>query len=301
MDTSKYFLIVNLVAGRGRCKEIFPRVRAELDQRGLEYDLHFTNEPLEAADVAEMVSKAGFTHIVAMGGDGTINEVVNGMIHAQTDLPLGVIPAGSGNDFVRMLGIPSDPVAAIDLLMKGPSRKIDLGYVVGDRYFVNGIGIGIDAQAARDVLQMEHLRGAAAYLYAVVKEVFRFQAFAVTLSGDNWTETKTCVSLGITNGKYAGGGFKLAPRAELEDGMIDVSAIGDYSVFGRLLHLPQARKGTHLKLKRVYYSQTQTVTVSSSAKLIAHIDGEVYQLPSNPFEVTAATDALTVIAPIPSS
>ncbi len=244
-----------------------------------------------------MVAEKGFTHIVAMGGDGTINEVVNGMVTAKTSLPLGVIPAGSGNDFVRMLGIPSDPTTAIDLLIDGSSRKIDLGYVVGDRYFVNGLGIGIDAQVARDVLQMEHLRGAAAYLYAAIKEVFRFQAFPVTLTGEEWTETKTCVSLGITNGKYAGGGFKLAPRAEVDDGLIDIAAIGDYSVLGRLRHLPQARKGTHISLKRVYYQQVHTVTVSSAAKLIAHIDGEVYRLPSSSFDVAAAPKAITVIAP----
>jgi len=297
MDKRKYFLIVNLIAGQGRCKEIFPPVKAELDRRGLDYDLHFTNEPLEAIDVAQMVIEAGFTHIVAMGGDGTINEVVNGILNLKASYPLGVIPAGSGNDFIRMLGIPADPMRAIAALVSGEEREIDLGYVVGDRYFVNGLGIGIDAQVARDVLEMKRLRGKVAYLYAAVKEVLRFKAFPVLLTGEGWTEERDLISLGITNGKYAGGGFKLAPRAEVDDGLIDIAAIEDFSsTIKRLIHLPQTRTGAHLRLAEVHYHQDRSVTVSSPAKLIAHIDGEVYRLPASSFEITAAPQALRVIA-----
>jgi YegS/Rv2252/BmrU family lipid kinase len=298
MNKRRYFLIVNLIAGQGHCKEIFPQVKAELDRRGLDYDLHFTNEPLEAIDVAQMVIEAGFTHIVAMGGDGTINEVANGILNSKSSYPLGVIPAGSGNDFVRMIGIPADPMHAIDTLISGEERTIDLGYVVGDRYFINGLGIGIDAQVARDVLKMERLRGAVAYLYAAIKEVIRFKAFPVKLTGTNWTEERNFISLGITNGKYAGGGFKLAPRAEIDDGLVDIAAIEDFSSrFKRLINLPKARKGAHLKLNEVHYHQDRLVTVSSPAKLIAHIDGEVYRLPKSPFKVAVAPKALQVIAP----
>ena len=296
MKKRKYFLIVNLIAGHGRCKEIFPKVKAELDRRGLDYDLHFTNEPLEATDVAQMVIEAGFTHIVAVGGDGTINEVTNGLVSSKTPLSLAVIPAGSGNDFVRMIGIPADPMRAIDLLINGGEREIDLGYVVGDRYFVNGIGIGIDAQVARDVLQMERLRGTVAYLYAAVKEVFRFKAFPLSLTGEGWNEERTCISFGVMNGKYCGGGFKLAPKAEVDDGLLDMAAIEDFSRIERLIHLPKARKGTHLKLAKVHYHQDRVVTISSPVKLIAHIDGEVYRLPGESFQVAVVPGALRVIA-----
>jgi len=301
MDNRKYFLIVNLIAGRGHCKDIFPRVKAELDRRKLNYDTHFTNEPMEAADVAQMVIEAGFTHIIAMGGDGTINEVANGIVKSETPYPLGVIPAGSGNDFARMTGIPTDPMEAIELLVSGEERTIDLGYIVGDRYFVNGVGIGIDAQAARHVLSMDHLRGAAAYLYAAVKEVIRFKAFPAKLIGKDWTEEREFISIGIMNGKYAGGGFKLAPRAEIDDGLLDTAAIEDFpSTIKRLINLPRARKGTHLGLAEVHYHQDYKVTVSSPAKLIAHIDGEMYRLPESPFEIAITPKTLHVIA-APSS
>jgi len=293
MEKRRYFLIVNLIAGQGRCKELFPKVKQELDRRGIEYDLHCTNEPLEAIDVAEMGIAAGFTHIVAMGGDGTVNEVANGLVGSAATL--GVIPAGTGNDFIRMAGIPADYADAIALLETGRIREIDLGRVGEDRYFVNGLGIGIDAQVARDVLKMERMRGALAYLYAAVKEVFRFQAFPVSLSGDGWTAEHTCISLGIANGKYCGGGFKLAPLADIDDELIDIAAIEDFAKLERLIRLPQARKGSHLKLSRVHYRQERAVTVSSPSRLIAHIDGEPYHLPRDSFEVTVAPKALRVL------
>ncbi|MEN6368450.1 MAG: diacylglycerol kinase family protein [Thermotogota bacterium] len=295
MPTEKYFLIVNLIAGRGRCKAIFPKVKQALDRLPIEYDLHYTNEPLEAVDVAKMGVEAGFTRIAAMGGDGTVNEVANGLLGA--NVTLGVIPAGTGNDFIRMMGIPSDPLAALDVLIHGTERTIDIGRVAEDRYFVNGLGIGIDAQVARDVLAMEKLRGAPAYLYAAVKEVFRFPAFGVRLQSEGWEASVDCLSLGIANGKYCGGGFMLAPRAVIDDGLIDVAAIGDFPRLERLYRLPQARAGKHINLPQVRYHQAAEATITSEEQLIAHMDGEPYKPPSGPFRVRAIPRALRVLVP----
>lgn len=295
MEGRKYFLIVNLIAGHGRCKDLFPKVRAELDRRGIDYDLHFTNEPLEATDVCKMGVEAGFTHIVAMGGDGTVNEVTNGL--QGFDSVLCVIPAGNGNDFVRTIGIPLDPIHALDVLMHGTERTIDVAKVADDRCVVNGLGIGIDAQVARDVLKMERLRGVPAYLTAAVKEVFRFKAFPITLAAADWNLELECLSLGVANGPFCGGGFKLAPLAKVDDGRIDVAAVGDFPRLERLIRLPQARAGKHLSLSRVHYRQVENVTVSSPAKLVAHVDGEPYKLPREPFRVEVVPDALRVLVP----
>jgi len=295
MENSKFFLIVNLIAGQGRCKEIFPEVQKELDRYNIDYDLHYTNEPEEATDVARMGIEAGFTHIVAVGGDGTVNEVANGVVGSNA--ALAVIPAGTGNDFIRMTGIPSDHRQAVKLLAQEHERTIDLGRIGTERYFVNGLGIGIDAQVARDVLKMKRMRGAPAYLYAAIREVFRFPAFSVKLEGSDWAEEKTCISLGFANGKYCGGGFKLAPLAEIDDGKIDIAAIGDFAKLERLIRLPQARKGEHLKLSRVSYHQDVKVSVSSEAKLVAHVDGEPYKLPAGEFSVSVAPKTLRVLVP----
>ncbi len=296
---SNYFLIVNLIAGQGRCKELFPQVKMELDRRQIQYDLHFTNEPMEAVDVAKMGIEAGFSHIVAMGGDGTVNEVANGLLGS--DATLAVIPAGTGNDFIRMLGIPGNPMQAIDTLLDGTTRTIDLGQVEDDRCFVNGLGIGLDAQVARDVLKMERLRGAPAYITAAVRQVFRFRAFPVTLSTPEEQFELTCLSVGIANGIYAGGGFRLAPRADLDDGLIDISALGDYPKLERLFRLPKVRAGKHVDWKNVTYRQASEATISSPKKLIAHVDGEPYRLPSDSFTVRALPQALRVLVPTTSA
>ncbi|MFC2099888.1 diacylglycerol/lipid kinase family protein [Candidatus Bipolaricaulota bacterium] len=290
-----FFLIVNLIAGRGRCKALLPKIKAELDRRGFEYDLHYTNEPQEATDVARMGIEAGYRRIVAMGGDGTINEVVNGLVGA--DAVLGVIPAGTGNDFVRMLGIPSDPLHALDVFRTGSERVMDLGRIADDRCFVNGVGIGLDAHVARDVLQMEHLHGATAYMVAAVKAVFRFPAFPVSIRSSDWKIDLTCLSLGIANGIYSGGGFKLAPKASIEDSLIDIAAIGDFPKLERLIRLLQARAGKHLGLSNVHYRQLAEAEISSNAKLVAHVDGEPYRLPRETFTVKVVPDALRVLVP----
>jgi YegS/Rv2252/BmrU family lipid kinase len=295
MPKRSYFLIVNLIAGQGRCKEIFPKVRRELDRRKVDYDLHYTNEPLEAVDVAEMGVNAGFTHIVAMGGDGTINEVVNGLV--DSNACLAVIPAGKGNDFIRMIGVPADPLRAIDVLIPGKERQVDLGHVLDSRYFVNGLGIGIDAQVAYDVLAMERLTGTLAYISSAVKEVFRFKAFRAHLNAEGLGKDQPLLSLGIANGKYCGGGFKLAPHARLDDGLLDIAMIEDFPKLERLIRLPQARAGKHIGLSRVSYRQMVEVAVSSQERLIAHIDGEPYQLPEKSFVVRAEKGALRVLTP----
>ena len=295
VDKSKYFFIINLIAGQGRCKELYPKVKMELDRRKIQYDLHFTNEPMEAVDATKMGIEAGFSHIVAMGGDGTVNEIANGLLGS--DATLAVIPAGTGNDFIRMLGIPSNPTHAIDTLLGGVTRTMDLGQISDDRCFVNGLGIGIDAQVARAVLKMQRLKGAAAYITAAVREVFRFKAFPVTLSTSEEQLELTCLSLGISNGPYAGGGFKLAPKADIDDALIDICAIGDYPKPERLFRLPKVRAGKHAGWKKVTYRQTNEVTISSPNKLTAHVDGEPYRLPGDSFTVRALPQALRVLVP----
>ena len=293
----RHFVIVNPVAGHGRCGRLFRGVRRELTRRGLDFDFHYTNEPLEAPDVAKMVIEEGFTDIVAMGGDGTINEVVNGMLDTGSDLPLAVIPAGSGNDFARMNRIPLDPVKAIDVLLGGRHALTDVGSVNADQYFVNGLGIGLDAQVAKDVQSSTHSRGAAAYLAAAIRQAFRFDAFPITLRSQDWHQTFSCISLGIANGRYVGGGFQMAPRARVNDGLLDVCIVEDMPKAKRIVSLPKARKGTHLALPAVTYRQLKEVEVSSSGKLVAHIDGEPYRLPTESFHVRLCPQCLRLVVP----
>jgi diacylglycerol kinase (ATP) len=160
------------------------------------------------------------------------------------------------------------------------------------------MGIGIDAQVARDVLEMTRLRGAPAYISAAVKEVARFKAFPASITSAEWSIDLTCLSIGVANGKFAGGGFKLAPEASVDDGLIDVSAIEDYSRIERLVRLPRVRAGKHLHWRKVHYRQLTEATIASPNKLIAHVDGEPYRLPGNSFAVRVVPNALRVLVPV---
>ena len=133
---------------------------------------------------------------------------------------------------------------------------------------------------------------------AAVKQVFRFEAFPVNLASEDWQVEFQCLSLGVANGPYAGGGFKLAPEAKIDDGLVDVAGIGDFPKLERLIRLPQARAGKHLGLSQVHYRQVREVTISSPAKLVAHVDGEPYRLPREPFRVSVLPNALRVRVPV---
>ncbi|MCD5417813.1 diacylglycerol kinase family lipid kinase [Candidatus Bipolaricaulota bacterium] len=277
----KSLLIANLTAGRGRAKKLIAPVCHELDRIGISYELHCTPQALEATAMAQQGVAAGFSRIIALEGDGTINEVINGLIGS--DVILGVIPAGMGNDFIRMNGIPRDPIQAVSLLRSSKMMTVDLGsfnWAGGSRYFVNGIGIGIDAQVAQNVRRMKWLRGIPAYLHASLKAVMTFRAFFAQVSGADWQEKRRYISLNIANGKYCGGGFNLAPLAKIDDGLIDLCAIGDFSIPERMIHLPRARKGEHINLVQVHYWQDKQITIDSPTPLIAYVDGEPLCLPA---------------------
>jgi YegS/Rv2252/BmrU family lipid kinase len=276
----KSLLIANLTAGRGRAKKLIKPVCRELNRLGIKYELQSTPQAREATAMAKYGVDAGFPRIIALGGDGTINEVINGLIGS--DVILGVIPAGMGNDFIRMNGIPRDPIKAVSLLHSNKMLTVDLGrldWAGGSRYFVNGIGIGIDAQVAQNVRKMKWMRGTPAYLYASLQAVIKFRAFTALVSGTDWQEKRRYISLNIANGKYCGGGFNLAPLAKIDDRLLDLCAIGDYSIPKRILYLPRARNGEHINLSQVQYWQDKQIVIDSPVPLVAHIDGELLRLP----------------------
>jgi len=206
-------------------------------------------------------------------------------------------PAGNGNDFVRTVGIPIDPIDALDVLMHGTTRTIDVGRVAEDRCVVNGLGVGIDAQVARDVLKMERLRGVPAYLTAAVKEVFRFKAFPITLTAEDWNLEFKCLSLGIANGPFCGGGFKLAPLAKVDDGRIDVAAVGDFPDWSASSAYPRLAPANTWVSRASINRQVESVTVSSPSKLVAHVDGEPYKLPRGAVPRRGRPNALRVLVP----
>jgi YegS/Rv2252/BmrU family lipid kinase len=283
----EYFLIVNPVAGR--TKKLFPKIKAALKRVAFDYQL--TSSPGEATEIAK---KAWAERIVAVGGDGTINEVASGILKSKkSDKTLGIIPTGNGNDFIRSLKIPANIYDAIEVLLADRRRKVDVGRI-GSRYFVNGLGIGLDGAVAQAIHQMKYLKGA--YLWAVLKKVLTFKSFPLKIEAPSWKYEGKLLLAGASIGKYHGGNFKLAPDAEIDDGLFDVYMIEDFTLLQRFVKIPMTRSGKHVQLAGVSIKRAPWIWISSVSKMPpAHVDGELIKL-DRKFKVEIIKGALEVIA-----
>lgn len=288
----KLFLVVNPEAGKGYTKRLWPRLQKALIAQRIEFEYQVASDPQEAARLAKEITK-DFQIVVAVGGDGTVNHVANWVIHS--GVALGVIPTGSGNDTVKSLGIPTDPFKAIELLKSPRRRRIDVGRV-GEKYFVNGLGVGLDGWVARENQKIRFLKGHAAYFYAVLKGIFQFKSFPLEIQALDWSYHGQTLMLEVSNGQYYGGAFRLTPHARIDDGLLDLCVLEGLSVLKRLWHAPKALSGKHLMLKEAHTARAPKVFIKSSEKLLAHIDGEPLEVDHRGFEVELVKAALEVIA-----
>lgn len=277
MHNLKTKLILNSYAGKKRLDKEIDTIKKTLFDQKLDFDLAFTQKPKDGIYLAKKAVEKGFNLIVAVGGDGTINEVVNGIIGFEEAI-LGVIPIGSGNDFAWMLGVcPKDIEKACKTLCHGTVKKLDVG-MVNDRYFINGLGIGFDAQVARERLKYKGiLGGVSLYLYAVIKTLFKYKSTQSNIKLDDKTININSLLIAIGGGKRCGGRFLLTPEAMLDDGLFDVCIIQQMGKLKALCSLPKTLKGTHTTMHEVNMYRAKQINVSLPVPLIAHVDGEIIE------------------------
>ena len=289
----KIKLILNPTAGRRKAKRAIPVIKHIFKDRGADFEMGITQRPGEATDLSREASRRDFRIIVAVGGDGTINEVANGIIGSSSIL--GVIPLGLGNDFASVINMPSNLKQACRVICDGPTREIDVGRI-NNRYFVNGVGIGFDAWVARESQRIRwFFLPKLIYLLAVIKMLFRYKPVSIKISlADTMLERKVLL-IALGNGKSSGGGFLLTPEAKLDDGLIDACVIDDVARLKLLIDLPKTLKGTHKSLPYVTTFKTKKLTIHSSSLLLAHVDGEI--LESSDYQIEILPRRLKVIAP----
>jgi YegS/Rv2252/BmrU family lipid kinase len=289
----KFKLIANPRAGRGKGNSLIPRILELLRGRGLEFDLEFTRAPLDAGRIARE-SLDGFDAIVAVGGDGTINEIIQGMVHSGK--PLAVIPAGSGNDFIKSLRIPNNLEKAVDVLARGETRIIDAG-AINSRYFVNAVGIGFDAAVNRASCGINHSKqGLLLYLFALLKTLGKFEPVPLSVSMNNERFTRELFLLTVGNGTTVGGGFKLTPHALLDDNLLDVTMVAPIGLLPLFWHLPKVFLGTIDRVtKYAVTARTSLLTVESAGDVPIHVDGEIVDGKERRWEIKVLPKALTVI------
>ncbi len=282
-------IIANPASGGGRTGRSWSAVAAALRSAGLDFDVAMTSGPMQATDFARSAVLEGRGMVVAAGGDGTINEVVNGFFEdgepIETRAKLGVLPMGTGGDFRRTFDIPLDAAGAGAVLSAGASRRIDAGRVTfatgegsrGVRHFVNIADAGIGGDVVNRVNRGPKLvNGEVTFMLASIVTLLRWRNKPMSVSVDGEEHHLIAQQVVVANGRYFGGGMKVAPHALPDDGLFDVVIAGDLSTIENVRGLSKIREGTHLDEgnPKITYARGRRVEVSSPEKVRLDVDGE---------------------------
>jgi len=286
MTPKRYRIIANPVAGSGSGRRAIPRIQRLLTEWGLDFDLVRTEYPGHATELARQSAIAGYDVVVAAGGDGTSNEVINGLMEAKeagrSSVVMGVLGVGRGSDFANAVAIPADLESACRTLVEDRRRMIDLGKVVGGkypqgRYFGNCVGVGFDAIGTIEAAKLPRLGGFLSYLVAVLKTIFLYyNAPLVTIEYDGQTLTQPCLMVSVMNGRRLGGGFIMAPDAEPDDGLFDLCiahAVSRVRVFTLIPHFFRGTQASQEPIKTGRAARISIIAVGGS--LPAQTDGEI--------------------------
>ncbi len=293
MKELNYIFIINPTAGHGRTNNAFNMIEDIIENKNVHCEFKFTSAAGQATEFAKDAVTQGFTHIISVGGDGTSHEVVNGLIGSSA--VFGVVPSGSGNDFPKAASIPLDTRLAIETVFSGKERAVDVGKL-GDKYFINGLGIGLDGAVSHRFKKLKLLRGQLGYLLGSVQEALTFKGFPVQVKIDDWNYRGTLLLTGASNGLYQGGKFKLAPEAKIDDGLLDFHIIKDMSIINRLIKIPKVLEGSHSDLNEVEIIRATNMEISLETRIPAHMDGEPFYLEEGTHRIEIVPSGLRMLS-----
>jgi len=287
--TRNLFIVANPKSGSEKLEDILNEFLEHLDAEEINYEVFLTSKKHNAWKIVEQNFNERFTDLVVIGGDGTINEAINGLKY---DVPVSIIPNGTGNDFVKNINIGTSLHDYIDVIKNGKIHTIDLG-LCNSRKFINGVGVGFDGQIVADMLQKKSfLRGPAKYYYFVLRILATYKARKFRFIRDKSPREKDLILLCVANGTTFGGSFKLTPEAQLDDTVLDVCEIGNISPMKRFANIHRLQSGSHNALKEVELHNCQYLKIEENPALHAHIDGEYFGQP--PFEFRVLPNALKI-------
>jgi len=306
---AKYKIILNPSAGRGSGSRLRTKIEETLTKYNLDFDLVETKQRWHAADLAREAVGDGYDVVVAAGGDGTANEVLNGLMQAaqasEGQAAMGFICVGQGNDYAYGIGVTPDLDEACRILAVDNRRIIDVGFSLGGdypegRYFGNGVGIGFDAVVGFEALKLKPLPGFLSYLIAALKTIFLFhRGPRVRIEYNDNVFEQNSLMVSVMNGQRLGGGFMMAPEGEMDDGRFDVSIVDQVSRARIASLIPYFIKGTHATQAEVNTDQTSRIVVTTLEGVIpAHADGETLCTAGEKLTLEILPGKLEVVTPI---
>lgn len=292
-------VILNPYANRWRAQARVPDVHRALARADVQSDVVLTTRQQEATQLAQAAAQEDYEAIVAAGGDGTVSEVVNGLILASGNgatRPLGILPIGTGNDFSDMLGIPRDLSAAAAVIGAGQTRRVDAGRV-NDRYFNNNCALAMEPMVTIENIKMRRISGKLRYIAALAKALLKLQAWHMRIRWDGGEHEGPIILLSVCNGPRTGGLFYMSPDARVDDGLFDFVLAPDMSKLRILTILPRLFNGSHIKHPLITHHRAPKLTVDSDPGTPIHADGEVIASSVRHIEYETLPGKITLLAP----
>lgn len=263
--------------------KIQQQIEAVLQQRGIAYEVLHTAAPEHAMALAkEAAAKAGCQGVIAVGGDGTAYEVACGLM--ETGVPMGIIPAGTGNDFIKTVNIPKKPMEALEHILQGTPRPVDVGKL-NQRMFLNVCGTGFDEQTLEYTLAAKkYARGILPYMIGLFRAIFSYKPVHVAFTADGETQERDVLLCSIANGRFIGGGIPVCPDAKPDDGLMDMVIVETKPRWKIPFYLPGLMLGKIDSFKITTHKRCKEMTIISKGMRL-NVDGEILTMDRADFSV----------------
>lgn len=289
MDNRNILIVFNPASGKSNPAFKLYQFKTYLDKLKYKYFIYHTRPGDYDVEEIKSFYTSGFTDIVVVGGDGTLNLVVNAII--DSPIPVGIIPTGTGNDFIKNFDIGKSFQKQMETALYGKEFPVDVG-ICNNLYFLNGIGIGYDGQVAHELHQQKKkLKGHLAYLYIVLKGFLFYKEKKVGFHFDGKSYQENIFMLTIGNGTTFGGGFKITPEANTNDGRFEVCVVNKISPWRRLININKLRLGKHQNVKEIRFFKCKKLSIDR-APVVAHMDGEPLESP--PYSIAFSTQPIMI-------
>ncbi|WP_055665571.1 diacylglycerol/lipid kinase family protein [Desnuesiella massiliensis] len=292
----KHLFIINPVAGKGKAMDYLEKIHKIFEERQDEYIIELTKNQGHATEIVKKYTEADDYRVYSIGGDGTLNEVLNGM--AFTNSSLAVIPAGTGNDFIKNIYDEESYENILEDTINGNEEFFDLAKL-NNRFYINISSAGLDAEVVYNAIKLKKLKfikSSMAYLLSIFITVFRFKSIDMVIEVDGNILNRKILLIAVANGKYYGGGMLVAPEAIINDGIFDICLVNHLNIFRILTLFPKLIKGTHKDIKEVEFIKGKNIIINSKDLFSVNIDGEIMR--SNKVHFEIVPKGIKVVKPL---